>query len=225
MLWPGGHGHRRVRLSLDTSSGPAFDADAAWAELRDRMRAFVGRRVADPHAADDLAQDILLRVHARMGELRDSERLDAWTYRIARNAITDYYRQRAARRETPTALQPDAPELEAVDDQLQDEHDVRAEIASCLRPMVLRLPQPYRDAIQLTDLGDLTQAAAAERAGVTVPGMKARVQRGRDKLRDMLDQCCLVATDRRGAPTALTRPADCGCARAGGPDETAACCS
>lgn len=184
-------------------AGP--EAEANWADLHYRLRAFVARRVADPHTADDLAQDILLRIHKHMGELRDEDRLDAWAYQVARRAIVDHYRSRASRRETPQSdvlERADRPGDDEPGDALEPESaQVRAEIAACLSPLVSRLPEPYRHAIELTDLGGLTQAAAAEQLQLSVPGMKARVQRGRQQLRDMLLDCCLLATDSRGSPT------------------------
>lgn len=213
MLRYGGDGVGRVRMPVGPAATVGFDADAAWAELHTRLRAFVARRVADPHAADDLAQDILLRIHASMGELREGDRLDAWAYRIARNVITDHYRSRAASRETPTGDDLEGLHRSAgVDEQDDDGDQVRAEIAGCLAPMVRRLPEPYRQALEMTDLGELTQAAAAEHLGLSVPGMKARVQRGRVKLAVMLRDCCIVATDRRGRPTEYEANAGgCGC--------------
>lgn len=188
-------------------------ADALWADLHARIRAFVARRVGDPVVADDLAQEILLRIHDHVDELRETDRLDAWAYQIARNAIVDHYRARAADPETPRGeglddLRPELEEADAAD----PADDVRAEIARCLSPMVRRLPEPYREAIELTDLGALTQAAAADRLQLSVPGVKARVQRGRQKLKEMLVACCPVATDARGRPIELDTGGACGCA-------------
>src|SRR5829696_6373396 len=83
----------RMSLGVDTRDGVAAD-------LHDRLRAFVGRRIADPHAADDVTQEVLLRLHRHLGDLRAEERLDAFAYRIARNAIIDHYRSRASARES-----------------------------------------------------------------------------------------------------------------------------
>jgi RNA polymerase sigma-70 factor (ECF subfamily) len=79
----------------------------------------------------------------------------------------------------------------------------------------------------MTDLGELTQAAAAEHLGLSVPGMKARVQRGRLKLAEMLRDCCVVATDRRGRPTEYeTNEGGCECGSdATTPGAAAGCCS
>jgi len=170
-----------------------------WAEIHERLHAFVARRVPDRAAVDDLAQDILLRLYAHMGRLRDQERLDAWAYQVARNVIADYWRERTADRELPLAgpLEDRLAALPEIDPEDEADH-LRMEIAACLEPMIERLAEPYRSAIRLTDLGAQTQSHAAAALGLSVPGMKARVQRGRAQLRELLRACCRIELDRRG---------------------------
>src|SRR5215203_6636925 len=79
----------------------------------------------------------------------------------------------------------------------------RAEMARCIAPLVRGLPDTYRRAIELTELEGMTQAAAAERLGLSLPGAKSRVQRGRARLRTMLLRCCEIETDRRGGVVAF----------------------
>jgi RNA polymerase sigma-70 factor (ECF subfamily) len=79
----------------------------------------------------------------------------------------------------------------------EDERVAEAELAPCLTPMVARLAEPYRSAIEMTSVQGLTQTEAAKRAGVSVSGMKSRVQRARDQLKQMLLRCCEVDVDRR----------------------------
>jgi RNA polymerase sigma-70 factor, ECF subfamily len=185
-----------------------------WADLHERMRAFVGRRVRDPHSADDVAQDVLLRLHRSLGDLRADDRLDAFAYRVARNAIVDHYRSRAAAKEVPAAPE-DLAERIGAEPETAEARGVH-ELAGCLRPLVDRLPDPYRDALTLTDLGDLSQVQAAKRSGLSVPGMKARVQRGRRQLRELLAECCEVALDEASGVTEIQRKRSCGC----GPGES-----
>jgi RNA polymerase sigma-70 factor (ECF subfamily) len=184
-----------------------------WADVHERLRAFVGRRVSDPHAADDLAQDVLLRLHGSMDRLRDDERLDAFGYAIARNAITDFYRARARARETPSAPETLTANIDAspAPESPEDGAEARQQLARCLEPLVRRLSPAYREALMLTDLGDLSQVDAAHRVGLSVPGMKARVQRARSQVRVLLGECCEVALDpsRRVADVRRTGPCAC----------------
>jgi RNA polymerase sigma-70 factor (ECF subfamily) len=171
-----------------------IDAGACgWGELTTQLRPFVARRVA-PADADDVLQDVFLRIQANVAALRDGERLGPWVYQVARSAIADHHRRRA-RHPLASGAAPD----DAIDDSpIEDEGDAAAEACRCIAPFVARLPSPYREAITLTELEGLPQKAAADMAGVSLSGMKSRVQRGRDRLRDMLLACCDIALDPRG---------------------------
>ena len=194
-------------------------SDAAWRALDERIHAFVARRVSRSDA-EDLAQDVLLRLHSHLGRLRERDRLEAWAYQIARNRIADHWRSRAAVRDSALdELDDDRVVAEpAADDAVSVE--TRAELARCVHPMVERLAEPYREAILLTDLGDRTQAEAAAHLGVSVPGMKSRVQRGRARLEALLRACCRIELDRRGQVVELEQVGSCGataCGCAGSP--------
>jgi RNA polymerase sigma-70 factor, ECF subfamily len=202
-----------------TTESPAPDGRSnlshqVWAHVHERLRAFVRRRVSDPHAADDVAQEVLLRLYRNIERLRDEDRLDAFAYRTARNAITDHYRAQARAREVPSPPTSQAARLEVdpTHEQHSEDADGRQLLARCLEPLVQRLPPTYRDALMLTDLGDLSQVQAARRLGLSVPGMKARVQRGRAQLRVLLAECCDVALDASRRIAEVQRTGPCACA-------------
>lgn len=197
-------------MSVSTSDAAA---EVLWTDLHERLRGFVGRRIGDPHAADDVAQEVLLRLHRGMGDLRDEDRLDAFAYRIARNAIIDHYRSRASARETPAEPDDLVTHIDAVGDTHQDPDadGGRQELARCLAPLIRQLPEPYREALTLTDLGKLSQVEAAEVAGLSVPGMKARVQRARAQVHELITGCCDVALDDRRHIAEVRRTGPCAC--------------
>jgi RNA polymerase sigma-70 factor (ECF subfamily) len=91
----------------------------------------------------------------------------------------------------------EAPDSVAVDPR-DDEGDAGQELASYLAPFIAMLSSPYREALTLTELEGLSQSAAAQMLGVSLSGMKSRVQRGRARLRELLDACCEIALDSRG---------------------------
>ena len=142
------------------------------------------------NVADDVLQDVFLRIHTRMVTLQDSECLEAWIYQIARNAIIDYYR-RPDRTIAIDELLP-APEPES------SEPDAADEIAASLREMTAALPEPYREALSLTEFDGLSQQQLADRLGITLSGAKSRVQRARQKIKDALLTCCHFEFDRYG---------------------------
>jgi RNA polymerase sigma-70 factor, ECF subfamily len=178
---------------------PSVTVEDVWVEFGAGLRAFVGRRVADPHEAEDLVSEIVVKVHRHLDSLDDQERLTAWVFRIARNAIKDHYKMSGRRREVLEAFD-DGPSASSADEWVDDQDAVLAELAVCLRPLLAELPPDYRRTLELTDLGGLSQAEAAELENVTLSGMKSRVQRGRRQLGVVLRQCCTPTLDSRGVP-------------------------
>jgi RNA polymerase sigma-70 factor (ECF subfamily) len=79
-----------------------------------------------------------------------------------------------------------------------DGPNLAEELAACVAPFVAMLASPYRQALTLTELEGLSHSDAAKMLGISVSGMKSRVQRGRIRLRHMFDACCEIALDVRG---------------------------
>ncbi len=165
------------------------------AAVAEALRSFVARRVRRPQDAEDITQDALLRLYRSAGSLRDERALEAWMYRIADNAIIDHYRRSTLR---PEPMSPDdVAQLSPTDE--DDQAGADTELAECLLPLLARLPDDYRTALELTDLGELTQEQAAAQLGLSTSGMKSRVQRGRRMLRTEVGRCCRIELDGSGA--------------------------
>ncbi len=166
-----------------------LDASArgAWDLLADRIGAYVGRRLPIDDV-DDVRQDVLLRIFQGAARLNDEARFGPWVYSVARNAVIDRLR---ARKIATT-------DLDDVDAPAEDSDEEIQPLLNCVTPFVSRLPSPYREAITLTELRGLTQQQAAEIEGVSLSGMKSRVQRGRRMLKTMFEECCHLTVDGRG---------------------------
>ncbi len=168
----------------------------AWRQLEQKLRPFIASRVPCAADADDVLQDVFVRMQRSLPDLRDEQRFGPWVYQVARSAIADYRRRRARHPLVPvpsddeatmTSLEGDARDL-----------DIAAALAQHLVPFVAALPSPYREALILTELEGLTQKDAAAMLGISLPAMKSRVLRGRAQLRASLDACCRIALDVRG---------------------------
>lgn len=168
-------------------------ARGAWRDLESKLRPFVARRVRPGVDVDDVVQDVFLRMQRGLPGLRDEERFGPWVYQIARSAIVDHHRA-AAKHRVPG----EETEVEDVPEADEDDGAVERELATYVAPFVAMLPSPYREALTLTELEGLTQKQAAEMLGVSLSGMKSRVQRGRQQLRKSLEDCCHIALDARG---------------------------
>jgi RNA polymerase sigma-70 factor (ECF subfamily) len=160
-----------------------------WETFSRPLQQFIRRRVADRHSAEDILQDVFLKIHSRIGTLHDQDRLSSWIFQIARNAIVDYYRAQRPLSDLPATLV--APDELAGDDVVQ-------ELAPCVAAMVDELPDIYREALWLTEYQGLSQKELSERLGISFSGAKSRVQRARAKIKEQLLACCRFQFDHVG---------------------------
>lgn len=176
-------------------------ASPAWESLRGELVRFVRGRVADAAAADDIVHDVLLRALAELEGPEPPVHLRGWLYRVTRNAIVDHFRARRPTEELPEEIGA-TPEPE-------EESSAERELAHCLAPLLATLPPDYREALALAEVDGLAQKEIARRTGLTLSGVKSRVQRGRRKLREAVLDCCRVEVDRRGGIVDFRQRAGC----------------
>jgi RNA polymerase sigma-70 factor (ECF subfamily) len=177
--------------------------EQAWDTFHQPLLHFIQRRVPEPANAEDILQEVFLKVHARIATLQDTDKLPAWLYQITRNAIADYYRQRRPDLGVPETLPAEEDE---------DEREIERALALSVKIMLYALPDIYREALVLTEYEGLTQKELAERLGISLSGAKSRVQRARQMLKQMLLDCCHFEFDRRGAIIDYQPRCDC-CSR------------
>jgi RNA polymerase sigma-70 factor (ECF subfamily) len=163
--------------------------ESIWDEFCCRLLAFLRSRVDDDSEAEDLLQEVFIRVHQHLCCLPQPEKMDSWIYQIVRNLVIDSYRKHRAKLELPDDL--------AIEDKPEEE-DPQATLALSIKEMVEKLPEPYRQALLMTEYQGLSQVELAGRLGLSVSAVKSRVQRARVKLRDLILACCHIELDRRG---------------------------
>lgn len=187
--------------------------EAIWYEFSAVLKRFILKRVGDEQAADDILQEVFVKVHRYLDTLQDDTRLESWLYQITRNAIADHFRRSPAL----TPLKDDTP-LEAQ----EDEDEVQLALTVSVRGMMDCLPEQDRTALILDSLAGVPQAEIGARMGLSVSGAKSRVQRARAKLRGLLFDCCHFEFDRRGQVIDYHPRTDC-CPHCGCATDPASC--
>lgn len=171
-----------------------------WSDYRGALRGFLLKRVGDADDVDDLLQDILIRTHRHLPELRDRDRLRPWLFAIARNAVTDFYRASGRG-------------ADLIADDLwygADEETALSEMESCLRPFLKGLDPAQAALLEAIDLGGIAQKAYAQDHGIAYSTLKSRVASARADLRRLFDRCCSSRIDARGNVMEFTQKGD-GC--------------
>lgn len=162
-----------------------------WEDFHVPLRAFITKRVPDETTAEDILQEVFLKIHQHSESLSDVRKLEGWVYQITRHAIIDWYR---AKRIT-TSLE--SSEALSLPEELPND-DVVSDLFPSIQAMLRSLPERDRQALILTEYQGLTQKELAKRLGLSFSGAKSRVQRAREKLKQLLLACCHFEFDRRG---------------------------
>ncbi|MCG8649416.1 MAG: RNA polymerase sigma factor SigZ [Pirellulales bacterium] len=190
-------GHKVVsfgRSNLRTLNGTSMKnqtvtTEQIWEFFGAKMKSFLIKRVSDPQVAEDLLQETFIRVHKKLGDLDDVQRMGSWVFQIVRNLVIDHYRANTRiAEETAERLEAEA----------QEDANLNDLVAGWLPQMIAQLPENYREAVELYELQGVPQQEIAERLGISLSGAKSRVQRGREKLKSILLDCCSFEQDRLG---------------------------
>lgn len=162
-------------------------------------------RLVGRDEAEDVAQEVFLKVDRGLEGYRGDAALGTWIFAIARNAALD--RLRARRPWDRSAGEPGARcDDEAAADAGSDLPDEQAcverraiaqEMNRCIRGRVETLPESYRSVLTLSELAGMTNAEIASALGITEGAVKIRLHRARAALRKDLGSYCALYRDER----------------------------
>lgn len=182
------------------ASAPTFtDLHAAYFP---RVVRYLGRLVGEQDA-EDVAQEVFLKVSRGLSSFRGDSSLETWILGIARYAGLDRLRQRAVRREEahrpwPTPVESSEEAAAFVDDRPSAErHLIGEEMRACIQGRVDRLPEPYRSVLVFSESAGLSDAEIASQLGTTIGNVKIRLHRARARLREDLGCHCSLYRDER----------------------------
>lgn len=169
----------------------SIDTDAVWREFSGALRSFILSRVRDPHTAEDLLQEVFLKIHSGLANLKSEEGIRSWLYSVARNTFIDHFRKRNREPEV-VELSEETPAEPGIEGPTAEDFE------PCLRTLMERLPERYRAPLVLTELENRSQKEMSEQLGISLPAAKSRVLRGREQMKEILLECCHFEFDRRG---------------------------
>lgn len=155
--------------------------------------------VRDRQDAEDIVQDIFVKIQLQQHQLRNPEKLIGWMYRIAKNAITDHYRLKKKE------------QLGVIVEVEDDRHVFNECVEQCLSTLADTLPSPYKEALELSEKQNISQTALAKHWGISYSGAKSRVQRARQMLKEKLQALYKIETDAYGNVLVCEISEPCGC--------------
>jgi RNA polymerase sigma-70 factor (ECF subfamily) len=167
--------------------------------FQNELLGYVIKKVRDRSVAEDIVHDVFLKVEAKAGQVKESDKMIPWIYRVTKNTIIDHFRFQSR---IVTASDLDW------EDEKQYLNDC---VERCLTEKLVLLPAKYREAIELSEMQGLSQLDIARRLNISYSGAKSRIQRGRQMLKAMMEKEYHVKLDHYGNVVRCENRLPCGC--------------
>ncbi len=172
-------------LDVQLASLAAAGNDSAFTTLVTRYQPAVFRWAlvfaSDPDEAEDIAQEVFVRMHRQLSQYRSDGSLEAWLYSITRRAANQM--RRTSKRRSRLALSPGARPARDVYTTDPGGRVDRERATAVIREMFSELPPRQREIFDLIDLQGLTPLEAAERTGMKPVSVRANLFKARSTIR------------------------------------------
>jgi RNA polymerase sigma-70 factor (ECF subfamily) len=177
-----------------------------YEEYHGKISRYLKRMVGEDEA-EDLTQEVFVKISDGLKEFRGESRLHTWIYRIATNAALDRLQSRSFRQDGQTVSLSGSDEQEAAE--LQDasvqaksltaeREAIRKEMTECIREFVNKLPENYRTVMILSELKELKNQDIADILGISLDAVKIRLHRARARLKEEFEAGCDFYHDEAG---------------------------
>ncbi len=163
-----------------------------YTEFHQLLLSYIRSKIRSKEDAEDILQNVFIKISGNLNKLTEQEKIRSWIFTITRNSIIDYYRSKASKKDTPLD--------EKLEDRLTEEDSIDSTkgLDACLSGMISSLPEEYKDIIIDSELKGIKQKDLAEKYNMAYSSMRSRVQRGRERLKQMLVNCCEIEADKHG---------------------------
>jgi len=165
------------------------DFNIVWQEYEKELTAFVKTRLFDKSFVADIMQEIAIKIYKHQNQLKHIDNIRAWTYRITRNTLIDFYKQN-------DKVIPD--ELYVLDLRTVSDGSNDNELSSCIMSMSNSLEQKDKDILNLSIFEQYSVAELSSKFKLSPEGAKTKLKRAKKKLANSFFTCCTLEKDTKG---------------------------
>lgn len=166
---------------VHVNNNEMINSEIIWNKFSDKMKNFLLKRVGDQDIADDLLQEVFLKIHLKLPLLKEEKKVENWVFQIAYNQLKDFYRTQSKNK---------TDQLENQEFLISEDTHGKHELGDCLVPFIESLPEVYKEAVIMSEVEGLKQKEVAERLGISLSGAKSKIQRGRELIKQHFVDCC-----------------------------------
>jgi RNA polymerase sigma-70 factor (ECF subfamily) len=165
-----------------------MSVEEIWVEYRAALKLFLHTKVSNEADVEDLLQDILIKTYNNLEAVKKQKSIKSWLFQIANHTIIDYYRKKGrVQSATMEELFPQNDDLAS-----------SVELSRCISPFINSLPEQHASLLTEIDLNNKSQKQYSEELGISYSTLKSRVQKSRNLLKQVFDDCCHFKIDNIG---------------------------
>jgi RNA polymerase sigma-70 factor (ECF subfamily) len=161
------------------------DIQTLYTGFSTKLRSYILHKVNDKHLAEDILHDTFIKIETCCKQDRSCDSPKSYLFQVADNTIADHYRKAKKNVTIPK------------DDNNVDEN-FNEELLHCLTPFLKQLPVKYLEALVLADIQQKKQQEVADLLNISLSGAKSRIQRAREKLKEIFVKSCHIQSDKYG---------------------------
>ncbi|RIH65104.1 RNA polymerase sigma factor SigZ [Mariniphaga sediminis] len=161
-----------------------------WNDFHIELKNFILKKVKDENIANDILQDVFLKIINNADKIAQAKSVQQYIYGIARNTTIDHFRKS----DKKNNIENDYTLISE-----EETESLNATIADCcIKPFIKQLPEKYQVALTKSEFENISQKDLAEQLNISYSGAKSRVQRGKEKLKELILACCNYPSDSYG---------------------------
>jgi RNA polymerase sigma-70 factor (ECF subfamily) len=183
-----------------------MEFQSIYKEYYPKILRYLTRTLNDKEAAEDISQDVFVRVNEGLSKFEGRSKISTWIYRIATHMAFDYFKSasfRIGKKQTVSGEKLD----ETKEDmnvwtgdkgKISDQVIERKEMNECIKRYVSTIPENYRTVLILSEYEGLKNREIAEILGLSLDTVKIRLFRARSRLRKQMEEGCRIYYDENG---------------------------
>ena len=162
---------------------PAYDIETLMRQYGNDVLRTAYMYVKDVHTAEDIFQDVFIKVNQKLSTFEGNSSIKTWIIRITINTCKDYLKSAWNRRVVPM--------MEYQEDAIVSESDYdiveKQDTNQLVKKTVMSLPEKYRDIVLCVYFQEMTVTEAANALGIAEGTAKSRLSRARLRLKEVLE--------------------------------------
>ena len=161
-----------------------MDTHKIISNFSDELYFFILKKVKKKDATNDIFQNTFLKIHKNLSKLNKEEKVKAWIFQICRNEIANHFKKESDY----------IPKLNISKEVSSQEY----QYICCFDKFINELPEIYRQVIELIYISGLKQKDVANKLGISLENVKARIKRAKEILKKKFNECCKYEFNKNG---------------------------